>query len=73
MQSGTDVGGASSGGAGEGTLDVEDDSIPSASTGMTSLMTPCSELGSRRRSKWDSHPADVSAWIFFVFLASPSD
>lgn len=48
MQSGTDVGSASAG-AGEGSLDVEDDNIPSASTSVTSLATPRSELVSRRR------------------------
>jgi len=50
MQSGTDVGsGAGAGAAGEGTLDAEDDIIPSASTSATSLVTPRTELFSRRR------------------------
>jgi len=50
MQSGTNVGfGAGAGTAGEGTLDAEDDTIPSASTSATSLVTPRTELFSRRR------------------------
>jgi len=47
MQSGTDVGTITA--AGEGTLDAEDDTIPSASTSATSLVTPRTELFSRRR------------------------
>jgi protein MON2 len=47
MQSGTDVGTSTA--AGEGTLDTEDDTIPSASTSATSLVTPRTELFSRRR------------------------
>jgi len=50
MQSGTNVGfGAGAGTSGEGTLDAEDDTIPSASTSATSLVTPRTELFSRRR------------------------
>ena len=45
MQSGTDVGTRTA--AGEGALDTEDDTIPSASTSATSLVTPRTELFSR--------------------------
>jgi len=52
MQNSTDVGsGAGAGTAGEGTLDTEDDTIPSGSTSATSLVTPCTELFSRRRAR----------------------
>jgi len=48
MQGGTDVGsGAGTGTAVEGTLDTEDDTIPSA----TSLVTPRTELFSGRWSR----------------------
>jgi len=46
MQSGTDVGTGTP--AGEGTLDAEDETIPSASTSATSLVTPRTELFTRR-------------------------
>jgi len=54
MQSGTNVGfgagaGVGVGTAGEGTLDTEDDTILSVSTSATSLVTPRTELFSRRR------------------------
>jgi len=50
MQNSTDVGsGAGAGTAGEGTLDTEDDTIPSGSTSATSLVSPCTELFGRRR------------------------
>ena len=48
MQCGTDVG-TVTGIVGEGTLDAEDDLIPSASTSATSFVTPCTELFSRRK------------------------
>ena len=47
MQCGVDVGAGA--GIGEGTLDVEEDNIPSASTSATSLVTPRTERFSRRR------------------------
>jgi hypothetical protein len=52
MQSGTSGGsgaGTGTGTTGEGSLDAEDDAIPSASTSATSLVTPRTELVSRRR------------------------
>ena len=52
MQSGTNGGsgaGTGAGTTGEGALDAEDDTIPSASTSATSLVTPRTELVSRRR------------------------
>ena len=47
MQSGTDVG-TSTGTVGEGTLGAEDDTIPSMTTSATSLVTPRTELFSKR-------------------------
>ena len=52
MQSGMSGGsgaGTGAGTTGEGTLEAEDDTIPSASTSATSLVTPRTELVSRRR------------------------
>ena len=50
MQNGTDVGsGVGAGTAGDGTLDTEGDTMPSGSMSATSLVTPCTELFSRRR------------------------
>jgi hypothetical protein len=66
MQSGVDAGAGA--GTGEGALDVEEDDIPSASTSATSLVTPRTELFSRRRVSGFHIPRTLVRFSTFLCL-----